>query len=181
MISRTIIIEKATPESVAPFGAFVGVALTTPLFAEWPGVTVYGAVPINIEGGGELLYIKMNAASFPARVNLLERHFKHTQTYLSANGQPFVMVFGLNSIHDGLPDIAGLRALLFEDGDGIAMHPGIWHEFPLALEDNTRFTVALRHESHVNLLESPMHPFDARGPDLERYDMQQRANITVQF
>jgi len=181
MISRTIIIENATPQTVAPFGTFVGVDPTTPLFAEWTGVIVYGAIPIDIGTGGELLYTKMNAATFPARVKLLERHFKHTQTYLSANGRPFVMVFGLGSTHDGVPHVEGFSALLFQDGAGIAMHTGVWHEFPLALEDDTRFTVILRQESHVNLLDSPQHPFDARGPDLERYDMEQRANIILQF
>ncbi len=55
------------------------------------------------------------------------------------------------------------------------------HEFPLALEDDTRFTVLLRAESHVNQLEAPEHPWDARGPDLERFDMAARRGIWLTF
>jgi ureidoglycolate lyase len=181
MSPRTLTIEDATPDSVAPFGAFIGAHPALPRFAEWAGVSVYGAIPVDIGSGGEILHVRMQAAVFPARVPLLERHFKHTQTYLSANGRPFVMVLGTGTTPDGLPDVSGLKAFLFKDGAGVAMKPGTWHEFPLALEDDTRFTVILRAESHVNLLEAPEHPSDARGPDLERYDMLARAEVFVRL
>jgi ureidoglycolate lyase len=90
------------------------------------------------------------------------------------------MVFG-DRTEAGLPDVAALRAFVFRDGAGIAMHVGIWHEFPLALEDDTRFTVILRSEAHVDELNAPSQPLDARGPDLERYDMRSRARITLRF
>jgi ureidoglycolate lyase len=181
MISRTITVERATPQNIAEFGAYIGAHPAMTVFAGWEGVTVYGAIPIEIGSGGELLFAETKATRFPATIALLERHFEHTQTYLAANGRPFVMVLGAASTDEGLPDILGLKAFLFEDSAGIAMKAGIWHEFPLALEDDTRFAVLLRQESHVNLLESPVHQLDARGPDLERYDMQLRAQITVQF
>ncbi len=178
MTQRFIRVQTATPDVVAPFGRFIGSHPDLPIFAQWPGVVVTGPTSINVEAGGEILHVRMQAAIFPARVLLLERHLKHTQTYLSANGRPFVMVLGARSI-DGLPDAAGLKAFLFRDGEGVAMDPGVWHEFPLALEDDTRFTVILRSESHVNDLASPEHPWDARGPDLERYDMAARGEIYV--
>ncbi len=178
MSPRFITVEPATPEAVAPFGRFIGAHPGLPVFAQWPGVVVTGPEPIEIGTGGEILYVRMQTAVFPARISLLERHFKHTQTYLAANGRPFVMVLGAGTV-DGLPDVTGLKALLFKDGEGVAMHPGVWHEFPLALEDDTRFTVILRSESHVNDLAAPEHPWDARGPDLERYDMAARGEIYV--
>jgi len=180
MFERTLRVEVATPASVAPYGAFIGTDLSRPPFAEWPGVTVYGKVPITVGSGGEILHVRMNAAVFPARIAILERHFAHTQTYLPANGRPFVMVLG-EEVEDALPKFSALRAFLFQDGAGIAMHPGIWHEFPLALEDDTRFTVILREESHINLIEAPPYPWDARGPDLERFDITPRANLFVQL
>jgi ureidoglycolate lyase len=181
MTPLTLQVEDATPDSIAPLGAFIGVHPALPLFAEWAGVSVYGAIPVEIGSGGEILHVRMDASAFPARVALLERHFRHTQTYLSANGRPFVMVLGTATTADGLPDVSGLRAFLFKDGAGIAMKPETWHEFPLALEDDTRFTVILRAESHVNDLATPEHPWDARGPDLERYDMQARAEVFVRL
>jgi len=171
-------VEPATPESVAPFGRFIGAHPDLPIFAQWPGVVVTGPTTIDVGDGAEILYAEMQATTFPARVALLERHFRHTQTYLSANGRPFVMVLGAGTV-DGLPDVTGLRAFLFRDGAGVAMDPGVWHEFPLALEDDTRFTVILRSESHINNLVAPDHPWDARGPDLERYDMAAREELYV--
>jgi ureidoglycolate lyase len=178
MHSRTLVVEHATPDGVAAFGALIGAQSGGPVFARWEGVTVLGPVPIAIGGDSEILHAQMQAARFPAHVALLERHPRHTQTYLSANGRPFVMVLGAGSVA-GLPDIAGLRAFLFKGGDGIVMKAGIWHEFPLALEDDTRFTVILSAASHINTLDAPTHPADARGPDLERYDMAARADVRV--
>jgi len=105
----TLHVEDATPDNIAPFGAFIGVNPAVPLFAEWTGVSVYGPAPVEIGSGGEILHVRMQAADFPARIALLERHFRHTQTYLSANGKPFVMVLGEAS-QDGLPDAGALRA-----------------------------------------------------------------------
>jgi hypothetical protein len=59
------------------------------------------------------------------------------------------------------------------------MNGNVWHEFPLALEDDTRFTVILRSESRINDLVAPEHPWDAHGPDLERFDMAARGEIYV--
>jgi ureidoglycolate lyase len=179
-LEQSVLIEAATPRSIAPYGEFIGVHADMPVFAAWEGARVYGPTPIRVEGGGEILHACVAAASFPARVSLLERHFHHTQTYLPANGKPFVMVLG-DKTQDGLPDAGALRAFLFTDGAGVALKAGVWHEFPLALEDDTRFTVLLRGESHVNHLEAPAHPWDARGPDLERFDMAARRGIWLTF
>jgi TonB family protein len=62
MINRTIPIEDATPDSVAAFGAFVGVDPAAPVFAEWEGVSVLGPVPVVTGEDGELLHVQMQAA-----------------------------------------------------------------------------------------------------------------------
>jgi ureidoglycolate lyase len=178
MIVRDLIVEPATPESVAPYGIFVGAAPGLPLFAQWPGATVYDRVPIVVGSGGELLHVVLQARSLPTEVELLERHFHHSQSYLPANGKSFVMVMGDRTEH-GLPDFSALRAFEFRDAAGIVLHARVWHEFPVATEDDTRFTVILREEAHVNNLDNPGRPMDARGPDLERYDMSDRARLTV--
>jgi len=173
-------VERATPHNLAPFGLYVGAHLDAAEFARWDGVLVKGPIPISVESGGELLHVQMRAATFPARVMLLERHPNHTQTYLPANGKPFVMAVGRGVI-GGLPDLTSLRAFLFDEGAGIVLHADTWHEFPLAIDDDTRFNVILRDESHQNLLVAPDHPWDAHGPDLQRFDMQARARIFVEL
>lgn len=178
MIERTIVVERATPETIAPFGHFVAARAGVPTFLSWPGVDVFGSLPIDIGTGGELLFVQMAARSFPVRCGLIERHFRHTQTYLPGNGRPFVMLLGLPTQGD-LPDYDGLRAFLFDDASGIILHPDIWHDFPYALEDDTRFAVLLRAEAHVNTNTAPAYPNDADGPDLQRRAIAPRATITV--
>jgi ureidoglycolate lyase len=180
MIELELSALPATPANIAPFGHFVGMEASMPVFAEWPGVKVVGPVPIAVDEGAELLHVQMDASTLPARVMLLERHFKHTQTYLPANGRPFVMVLG-TATRDGLPDLDALLAFRFDGSAGIALHAGTWHEFPLALENDTRFTVILRHESHRNDLTDAKYQWDARGPDLERFAIEPRAHVTVRL
>jgi ureidoglycolate lyase len=181
MPARELVVEPATPSSVAAYGHFIGVHADAPAFAAWPGVRVFGGWPVDIGSGGELLHVQMAARSLPASVELLERHPGHTQTYLSANGKPWVMVLGRATRDDGLPDIEALRAFRFDGGSGIAMHRDTWHEFPIALQDDTRFTVLLRTEAHVNTLRAPAHANDAHGPDLERWDIAARARVVVRL
>jgi ureidoglycolate lyase len=180
MIRVIIRPERATPALVAPYGQYIGTGPDVPVFAAWPGVTVHGAFPTEIGSGGEMLSVRMQASRFPARIELLERHFLHAQTYLPANGRPFVMVMGVES-RDGMPDFSALHAFVFRDGSGIALHPGTWHEFPLALDDDTRLTVVLRHEAHLDLLTEHAFPMDAMGPDLERHTIGHLADIVIEI
>ena len=178
MLELTLKIEVATPEAIAPYGHFVGARDGAAKFLSWPSGDVYGAIPITVGDGGELLLARMAAKQFPVQVGIIERHFKHTQTYLPFNGKPFVMVLGLES-NGNLPDYTKLRAFLFQDASGIVMNTGVWHEFPHALEDDTQFAVILRAEAHVNTLKEPEYPHDAEGPDLERRVTKPRATIWV--
>ncbi|MFM6831134.1 MAG: ureidoglycolate lyase [Novosphingobium sp.] len=165
----------ATPENVAPFGHYIGAAPGVPVFTEWPGTVVHGTLPIELDTGGEMLLVTADARPFPVQCGLIERHFKHTQTYLPFNGKSFVMVLGEAGEAD-VPDYAALRAMLF-CGAGIILHKGIWHDFPYAIEDATQFAVALRSEAHVNTDAAPAYPMDADGPDLQRREIRPRAAI----
>lgn len=174
-----IVVEPATPANIAPFGHYVGAHADVPKFAAWPGVDVYGATPLVVGDGGEMLLVRMDARAFPVTCGLIERHPKHSQTYLPFNGKPFVMLLGAPTDAD-VPDYAGLRAFLF-DGGGIVLHPDVWHDFPYAIEDETQFAVVLRSEAHRNDNAEPAHPYDADGPDLQRRDMRPRASILIQI
>jgi ureidoglycolate lyase len=176
--SFNIQVERATPESVAPFGRLLGDAPGVPVFARWEGATVHGPAPIEVGSGGELLLVTLAAKPFPVRCGLIERHFKHTQAYLPANGRPFVMLLGLPTTKDA-PDYPNLRAFLFDGSAGIVLHKDVWHDFPSALEDGTRFCVILREEAHLNTNAAPRHAMDADGPDLQRRAMGPRAEIFV--
>jgi ureidoglycolate lyase len=89
------------------------------------------------------------------------------------------MVLGRQT-RDGLPDFSALHAFVFDDSSGIALHPGTWHAFPLAAENDTRLTVVLRREAHLDLLTERANEMDARGPDLERHTISHLAEIVVE-
>lgn len=178
MYERTIIVEPATPSTLEPYGLFVGAHAEVPVFASWTGTTIFGGLPIRINAGGELLMVQMTPRPFPLRCSLIERHFKHTQIYLPFNGKPFVMLLG-EPTTDDLPDYTTLRAFRFDGSAGIILHADVWHDFPYALEEDTRFAVVLDGESHINENEQPAALYDADGPDLQRRGLTTRAAITV--
>ncbi|WP_336952824.1 ureidoglycolate lyase [Sphingobium aromaticivastans] len=168
-------VERATPENIAPYGHYLGGDEGVPIFTSWPGTMVNGPLPIEVGTGGEMLLVTTDAREFPVQCGLIERHFKHMQTYLPFNGKPFIMLLG-EATEGDLPDYRTLRAFLFEDA-GIIMHKGVWHDFPYAIEDGTKFSVILREEAHVNENTVPEHDMDADGPDLQRRAMRPRATI----
>jgi len=176
----TIQIEDATPDTIRPYGVFVGSADTTRTFAAWPGTTVFGEYPIKVETGGEILLVQTGAKSFPHKIAIIERHFQHTQTYLPFNGKPFVMILGTET-EDGAPVLDKLRAFRFDGQAGIILAEQVWHDFPYAIEDDTQFAVVLSNISHINDLTEPLHPMEAEGPDLERRSVQARAVLSVAF
>jgi ureidoglycolate lyase len=175
---RRLLVEPATAEALAPFGTLISAAPQRPLFAAWPGTEVFGPFDVVLEGPAEILQARLGAASFPARVALLERHPRHTQVYLGANGRPFVMV--LAPANTGpFPDLEALRAFLVPGGAGVVLTRGVWHEFPLALEHDTLVNILLTEESHHETPGAGRLPLDAAGPDLERWDMNGRCGILV--
>ncbi len=178
MYERTIIVEPATPAAIAPYGQFVGAHVEVPVFASWPGVTIHGGLPFSIGERGELLLVQMAPRAFPLRCSLMERHPKHTQTYLPFNAKPFVMLLGEPTDGD-LPDYARLRAFRFDGTGGIILHTDVWHDFPYALEEDTQFAVVLDAASHINETTAPAQQYDADGPDLQRRGLTSRAIITV--
>lgn len=167
----TLVPQPATAESLAPFGALVGAAPGVPKLFEFAGTEVFGVAPFALHGTPELLLCSI--APRPPRVGLMERHFRHTQTYLSTDGKPFVMVLGAPTEGD-MPPLDDLQAFLFTGGSGIALGEGVWHEFPFALEDDTRVAVVLVSEAHVNENANPAVPDDADGPDLQRRSLENR-------
>lgn len=166
----------ATAENVAAFGALVGARHGAIRIMEFDGVEVFGAIPIMIEGTPELIVCR--SPRRPMLVNLMERHWRHTQVYLPMNDKPFVMVLAPPSDAE-LPAIGTLCAFVFRDGCGIALGRGVWHEFPFALSDDTQFAVILTAECHVGGDRVSEFADDADGPDLQRRSFAQRDGFDV--
>ena len=57
------------------------------------------------------------------------------------------------------------------------MHVGTWHEFAFALVDRTKVIVVTRNEATKSLLKSEVSDGEARGPDLDKKDIQRRLGV----
>lgn len=167
----------ADPQNIAPFGMLIahdsGVAPTRSAF--------YGDA-LSLVKPGRMINdddIDLSVARLdrrPMEALWLERHFKHTQTFVPLGGKPFAMILAPPSQGD-LPDLDQARAFVFAGDQGLALHLGTWHEFPLALQDRTDIVVLLRRQTVRDLTRKDGN--EAVGPDLEKRDIVARFGVRL--
>ena len=177
---RELQVEPATPVAIAPFGQLLGVNDTVkPLPTGFYGgrVTVYLPVQFQSDADTELTLATVNRRDM--RVQWMERHFKHTQTFIPLEGKPFVVVLAPPNDKD-MPDLEQVRAFLFDGSCGLTMKIGTWHEFPFALVDRSNVIVILRRETSRNLRPENIVAGEAHGPDLDKKDLVRRTGVTLE-
>ena len=175
-----ISVEQATPKTVAPFGQLLGIheqAKPLPVAFYDGKVSVYA--PVTFESDEETMLTLASVDRREMQVQWMERHFKHTQTFIPLEGKPFVVVLAPPTEND-LPDLEQARALLFDGSSGFTMKVGTWHEFPFALVDQSNVIVILRRETTQNLMPDNVVDGEAHGPDLDKKNLVARTGVTVQ-
>jgi len=140
-------------------------------------VSVYA--PVTFESDEETMLTLASVDRREMQVQWMERHFKHTQTFIPLEGRPFVVVLAPPTEGD-LPDLGQARALLFDGSSGFTMKVGTWHEFPFALVDQSNVIVILRRETTQNLMPDNVVDGEAHGPDLDKKNLVARTGVTVQ-
>src|SRR3546814_2667503 len=88
----------------------------------------------------------------PPQVIWMERHFKHTQTFIPLGGSAFVAVLGVPT-DTNQPDPATVRAFYFDGSCGAQLHLGTWHEFPFPANGTAEVVIIIRAETQANLEE----------------------------
>jgi len=169
--SSTLAVEPAEPDRLAPFGCLLTHDETTRNVAPFYDEAVVTSRPVayQCEGPTELSLARVQPRT--PRVRFLERHFRHTQSFLPLGGKPFVLVMAPPA---PAPDLAALRAFRFDGSAGFAMCLETWHEFPFALEADTDIVVVLSAQTVQDLRNTASDSLDASGPDLEKLDLQAR-------
>jgi ureidoglycolate lyase len=168
-------VEKATPAALDGFGDVLGrtdVPVTISDFME----TVELRKPVRFISDDKTILSLATVHRRPLEVRWLERHYKHTQTFIPLGGRPFVIALA-KPTRTEFPDPADVRAFLFDGTQGITMHVGTWHEFPFALADPTDLVVILRSETNVNL--QNISENEASGEDLDKRDVARRAGVRI--
>ena len=180
MSVRTITVEPATRETLAPFGDIVSVDkgmahLPSPFYDG--KVRVFRPAGFTTDSDAEIAVALVDRR--PLTVEFMERHFKHTQMFVPLEGKPFVAVLAPPNDKD-LPDLDEARAFLFDGSGGFSMHIGTWHEFPFALVDDTQFVVLLRNETTTALRRENVIEGEGVGPDLDKKNIVRRLGTTIE-
>ncbi len=175
---RILDAKPATAEALAEFGQIVGsasgVEMTASGFYEGK---VRTCNPAEFQSDDDTALTLAAIDRRPMEVRYMEQHFKHTQTFIPLGGKPFVAVMAPPNGKD-TPDLDKVEAFLFDGSAGFNMKIGTWHEFPFALTDGTEMIVILRNETNRNL--SKIEGGEARGPDLDKKDLQRRFGVVFE-
>jgi len=170
-------LETATPEALAPFGGWLGPREgLKSLGIDYYGgaVAVSRPVAFNCSSGTELSLASLRRRPF--RVRYLERHFLHTQTFISLAGKPFVAVLA-PPCDDELPALESVRAFYFDGSAGLCLDVGTWHEFPFVYDDDTHMVVILSAQVTEDLRTPAANGIEAFGPDLDKKDITLRTGV----
>ncbi len=179
MQTRILTPIRATAANLADYGALIDI----PAHSEALPVAFYeGSVrvftPVNFISDEDTQLTLASVDARPFRVQWLERHFKHTQTFIPLSGRPFVMVLA-KPTETEMPDLDDAKAFLFDGSAGFMLHIGTWHEFPFALANDTRVVVILRKEATNALMKDVVVKGEGHSGDLDKKDIQVRLGIEL--
>ncbi len=178
---RVLQVREATPEALAPYGELLGP--TRPRAANmadfYQGAVAVHEPPAFVSDDDTCLSLA-TVQPRPLEVDYLERHFKHTQTFIPLGGKPFVAVLGAPC--DGeMPDLERLEAFRFDGRAAFCLRVGTWHEFPFALEADTQLLIILRNETTRNLASENVEGGEAHGGDLDKKNLMKRSGSRLRL
>jgi ureidoglycolate lyase len=170
---------RATATNLIEYGELIDIprnAEALPVAFYEGSVRVFSPVTFISDDDSQLTLASIDARPF--KVKWLERHFKHTQTFIPLSGKPFVMVLSEPTATD-MPNLDNAKAFLFDGSAGFVLHIGTWHEFPFALADDTRLVVILRKEATNALMKDVVIEGEGHSGDLDKKDIQSRLKIEL--
>jgi ureidoglycolate lyase len=167
--------EEATAAALEGYGDILGRTDVPVVISEFMAA-VELRKPVRFSSDDKTILSLATVHRRPLEVRWLERHYKHTQTFIPLGGKPFVIALA-KPTETEFPDPENVRAFLFDGSCGITMHIGTWHEFPFALVDPTDIVVILRSETNENL--HNVSDNEASGDDLDKRDVFKRAGVRI--
>lgn len=176
---RTLKVEPATRDSFAPYGTLIGVDPAAP-----PRTTQFYNDTVELWAPGGFVsdeQTRLSVARIHARapqVLWMERHFKHTQTFIPLGHSSFVAVLGAPT-DTNQPDPETVRAFYFDGSMGAQLHLGTWHEFPFPAKDTAEVVIIIRAETQANL--EVIENDEAIGDDLEKRNLKTRLGYGFTF
>jgi len=172
-------VQRATPEKLAKYGTVLGYdANVAPMPIDFydGAVKVRRVADFKAEGDIEMPIVTLQRR--PLEVRWMERHFKHTQSFISLGSKPFVACFAPPNDKE-MPDLDQVEAFLFDGTAGFMMHIGTWHEFPFAVLDDTNLMIILTRQATDGLVRDNVIQDEAQSEDLDKKDLQHRLNVRL--
>ncbi len=169
---RPLKVEPVTHEAFAPYGVLVGVDETVgSRTGQFYGDKVELWAPGGFVSDEQTRLSVARIHARPPQVIWMERHFKHTQTFIPLGGSAFVAVLGAPT-STNQPDPDTVRAFYFDGTCGAQLNLGTWHEFPFPANEVAEVVVIIRKETQENL--EVKDNDEAIGDDLEKRNLQAR-------
>ena len=113
----------------------------------------------------------------PIECRFLERHYKHTQTFIPLEGKPLLGFFAPKTDGSDEPELHKVVCMLFDGSAGFVMHKGVWHEQPFPLQPNTNAVCILRNETVRELKPTDTKTNECHGQDIDKLNISARYNI----
>ncbi|MBU2753144.1 ureidoglycolate hydrolase [Acidithiobacillus sp. CV18-2] len=109
-------------------------------------------------------------------VTWLERHLHMSQIFVGLGSSPFVMVLAKpNHLAGGyVPDLADVMAFRIPAGHGVMIHPGTWHDFPMAFDGKPVTVLTMNSDEVVTALASAKAADEMDAGDVYKIDIERR-------
>jgi len=176
---RSVPIIDATPENFAPYGTILGdttasVGNTSNHYAE-----VRVANPSkNFSSDEDTCVLVLCYEPRPFECKFLERHYKHTQTFIPLQGKPLVGFFAPPNDKEE-PDLDEAVCFRFDGSAGFVMHKGTWHEQPFPIVPGSKAVCILRNETVRELKPTNAETRECHGQDIDKLNLEARFNVVL--
>ena len=173
----------ATKESLKDYGVMISEEVYC------PGLTIpfYQG---SVEEGQNLDFVYTGTAVVrTARIShrnpeitWLERHMGMSQIFVGLGSSPFVMVLGKPNHLQGesIPRLEDVKAFRIPAGHGVMIHPGTWHDFPMAFAKQPVTVLTMNSDEVVTALASAEVAEEMDTGDVFKIDIQRRTGKVLQ-
>ncbi|MGE4530112.1 MAG: ureidoglycolate lyase [Acidithiobacillus sp.] len=167
---------EATPENLMEYGVMIGETVHR------PGLTIpfyKGSVEegqnLDFQYTGQAVIRTARISHRSPEITWLERHLNMTQIFVGLGSVPFAMVLGKPNQAQGdcVPCLEDVKAFRIPAGQGVMIHAGTWHDFPMAIVDPVT-VMTMNSDEVVTALANAKNADEMDDGDVYKIDIQRR-------
>lgn len=169
----------ATRQSIADYGIFIATdvpesGLAIPFYK---GAVEEGHnLPFQYTGKAVVRTARIHPRS--GDIIWLERHLRMSQIFIGLGDAPLGLVLGKPTPQAQVPNLTDVVAFVLPPGHGVMIHPGTWHDFPMAIDRPVTVLTANSSEVIEALISQKSIDEMDRG-DVFKIDVKKRTGKTL--